>query len=90
MNPLSEDVRFLTRRALWETENLIANSREKLKKKNLDMVAANDVKVAGAGFGVDTNVITLITHGGAEPLPKMTKRAAADAILDRVRALLNR
>lgn len=68
-----------------ETENLLENSRKKLEKKNLDMVAANNVKVAGAGFGVDTNVLTLITAAGEKELPLMSKDAAADALLDAIR-----
>ena len=59
------------------------NSRAKLEKKHVDMICANNLKVAGAGFGVDTNVITLITAGGAEELPLMSKEAAANRILGR-------
>ena len=71
-----------------ETENLIENSRKKLTKKNLDMVAANNVKVEGAGFGVETNVLTLITAEGEKELPLMSKDDAADALLDEIRARL--
>ena len=67
-----------------ETRDLIENSRKKLTKKNLDMVAANNVKVAGAGFGVETNVLTLITPDGEKELPLMSKDAAADALLDAI------
>ena len=67
-----------------ETRDLIENSRKKLARKNLDMVAANNVKVAGAGFGVDTNVLTLITAQGETELPLMSKDAAADALLDAI------
>ena len=67
-----------------ETEDLIENSRKKLVRKNLDLVAANNVKVAGAGFGVDTNVLTLITPEGMMELPLMSKDAAADALLDAI------
>ena len=67
-----------------ETENLIENSRKKLTKKNLDMVAANNVKVEGAGFGVETNVLTLITAQGEKELPLMSKDEAADALLDEI------
>ena len=67
-----------------ETRDLIENSRKKLTKKNLDMVAANNVKVAGAGFGVETNVLTLITAEGEKELPLMSKDAAADALLDAI------
>lgn len=65
-----------------ETENLLENSRKKLEKKNLDMVAANSLRVEGAGFGTDTNVLTLITRHEVKELPKMTKELAAHAILD--------
>lgn len=67
-----------------ETENLIENSKKKLQKKNLDMIAANSLKVAGAGFGVDTNVITLIKRDGIRELPLMSKEEAAAAILDEI------
>ena len=67
-----------------ETENMVANSRKKLEKKHLDMIAANNVKVAGAGFGVETNVLTLITAEGEKELPLMSKDAAADALLDAI------
>ena len=56
-----------------ETENMLENSRAKLKKKNLDMIVANNLKVAGAGFGTDTNVVTLITDSMEKELPIMTK-----------------
>ena len=65
-----------------ETENLLENSRAKLEKKNVDMICANNLKVAGAGFGVDTNVITLITKDGFTELPLQSKESAANAILD--------
>ncbi len=64
-----------------ETENLLENSREKLRKKNLDMVAANSLKVEGAGFGADTNVVTLITAEGETALAKMSKDEVADRLL---------
>ena len=67
-----------------ETDDVLANAREKLARKNADMVVANDVSRADAGFGADTNVVTLITAEDARPLEKMDKRAVADAILDRV------
>ena len=67
-----------------ETENLIENSKKKLLKKNLDMIAANSLKVTGAGFGVDTNVITLIKQDGIRELPLMSKEEAAAAILDEI------
>ena len=65
-----------------ETENMIGNSRAKLQKKNLDMVAANNVKVDGAGFQGDTNVMTLITQDQEIALPLMSKEEAANKILD--------
>lgn len=68
-----------------ETEHLVENSAAKLKKKNLDMICANNLKVAGAGFGVDTNVITLLTQDGQTELPLQSKDDAADAILDAIR-----
>ncbi len=67
-----------------ETENVLENSRKKLQKKNLDMIAANNVKEAGAGFAVETNVLTLITKDGETALPLMSKDAAADALLDAI------
>lgn len=65
-----------------ETENMLENSRAKLHKKNVDMICANNLKVAGAGFGVDTNVITLITKESCTELPLQSKESAANAILD--------
>ena len=65
-----------------ETENMIGNSRAKLQKKNLDMVAANNVKVEGAGFQGDTNVMALITQDQEIALPLMSKEEAANKILD--------
>ena len=66
-----------------ETQNMIENSRAKLEKKNIDMICANNLKQAGAGFGVDTNVITIITRDGMTELPLLSKEAAANAILDK-------
>lgn len=66
-----------------ETQNVMSNAQSKLEKKNLDLIVANDVTAEGAGFGVDTNIVTLITKEGATPLPKMSKREVADRILDR-------
>ena len=68
-----------------ETENMLENSKKKLAKKNLDMVVANNLKVEGAGFGVDTNVVTLITKEDVKELPRMTKEEVAIAILDTIR-----
>ena len=67
-----------------ETENLLANSSKKLAKKKLNMIVANSLRTAGAGFGVDTNVVTLITKDGAEELPLMSKEEVAGKILDRI------
>ena len=66
-----------------ETENMVENSRAKLEKKKVDMICANNLKVAGAGFGVDTNIITLITANEVEELPLLSKEEAAGRILDR-------
>ena len=65
-----------------ETENLFENSRKKLDSKNADMIAANSLRTDGAGFGADTNVLTLITHEKVVELPKMSKDAAAHRIFD--------
>lgn len=67
-----------------ETEHMVENSREKLKKKHLDMIAANNLKMAGAGFGTDTNIITLITEDSEKELELMSKEDAALAILDAI------
>ena len=67
-----------------ETQDMIENSRKKLEKKGLDMIAANNLKVEGAGFGVDTNVLTIITADGIDALPLMSKEDAADALLDAI------
>ena len=64
-----------------ETRDMLENSRAKLEKKNVDMICANNLKVAGAGFGVDTNIITLITKQGVEELPLLSKEEAASRIL---------
>lgn len=68
-----------------ETENLIKNAKEKLKNKNADFVVANDVTVEGAGFGTDTNIITIIDRDGkVYEYPKLKKREVANIILDRL------
>lgn len=67
-----------------ETENMLENSIAKLVKKNLDMVIANNLKVEGAGFGTNTNVVTIITRKGGEQLPLMSKDDVADRILDAI------
>ena len=68
-----------------ETENVIENSRKKLAKKNCDMICANSIKKAGAGFGGDTNIITMITSDRDEELELMSKFDAANIILDRLK-----
>lgn len=70
-----------------ETETAVENARKKLDSKHLDMIVANDVTQPGAGFDVDTNIATIITHQQAESLPIMTKKALADEILTRALAL---
>ncbi len=67
-----------------ETENMLENSKAKLTKKKLDMIVANNLKVEGAGFAGDTNVVTIITADGAEPLSRMSKDAVAAAVVDRI------
>ena len=71
-----------------ETQNMIGNSRAKLQKKNLDMVAANNLKVAGAGFQGDTNVLTLITQDEDVSLQLMSKEDAAHIILDKILSIM--
>ena len=68
-----------------ETRDMLENSRAKLEKKHVDMICANNLKVAGAGFAVDTNVLTLITADGVEELPLLSKKEAACRILDAIR-----
>ena len=70
-----------------ETENLVENSRKKLIRKSLDIVAANSLKEEGAGFGVSTNVLTLITREDETQLPLLTKEEAAHRLLDRIAEL---
>lgn len=67
-----------------ETSHLLENSRKKLENKQLDMIAANNVKVPGAGFGVSTNVVTLITKDKEEALPLMSKQEVAGVLIDRI------
>ena len=66
-----------------ETRDMLENSRAKLQKKKVDMICANNLKVPGAGFGVDTNVITMITKDDITQLPLLTKEETANAILDK-------
>ena len=67
-----------------ETKDMVENSRKKLKKKNLDLIAANNVKVEGAGFQGDTNILTLISHTEESELPLMSKEQAAMRLLDKI------
>ncbi len=67
-----------------ETRDMVENSRKKLSKKHLDMIAANNLKVAGAGFGVDTNVVTILTADGTQELPLMGKDQVASRLLDAI------
>lgn len=67
-----------------ETENLLENSRKKLESKNADMIVANNLKTEGAGFGTDTNVVTLITRDAVTELPKLSKDEVAERILDAI------
>ena len=71
-----------------ETNDVLENAQVKRRKKNADLMVANDVTMPGAGFGVDTNVVTLIDDDGLTPLPMLTKREVADRILDAVAAKL--
>lgn len=70
-----------------ETNDVLAHAKDKLARKNLDMIVANDVTRPGAGFDVDTNIVTLITKDGQEALPMMSKAEVAQRILDRALAL---
>ena len=67
-----------------ETRDMVENSRKKLEKKGIDLIAANNLRQAGAGFGVDTNLLTLIAADGAKELPLMSKEEAAHALLDEI------
>ena len=67
-----------------ETQNMLENSRAKLAKKNVDMIVANSLRTAGAGFGTDTNLVTVITKDGAEELELMSKEQVAHELLNRI------
>ena len=67
-----------------ETQNMLENSKKKLEKKNVDMIVANNLKVAGAGFGTDTNIVTLITNDEVRKLPQMSTEDVEAAILDEI------
>ncbi|MBR4540092.1 MAG: bifunctional phosphopantothenoylcysteine decarboxylase/phosphopantothenate--cysteine ligase CoaBC [Clostridia bacterium] len=70
-----------------ETNDVLQNAEGKLTKKNLDMIVANDVTAPGAGFDVDTNIVTFVTHDGKETLPCLPKKQVAEELLDRVMKL---
>ena len=72
-----------------ETENMLENSKAKLAKKNVDMIVANNLKVAGAGFGTDTNIVTIITADDCKELEIMTKAEVAAAIIDEIASRIN-
>ena len=67
-----------------ETEHMLENSRKKLTKKNMDMIVANNLKTQGAGFGTDTNVVTIITEDEEKSLPIMSKKEVAHSILSEI------
>ena len=67
-----------------ETEHLVEHSRAKLERKNLDMIVANNLKTKGAGFGTDTNVVTLITKDSLTELPIMQKEEVAHQLIDTI------
>jgi phosphopantothenoylcysteine decarboxylase/phosphopantothenate--cysteine ligase len=67
-----------------ETSNLTDNARDKLRRKNLDLICANSLRTEGAGFGGDTNIVTLITNSDETELPQMSKFDTANAILDKI------
>jgi phosphopantothenoylcysteine decarboxylase/phosphopantothenate--cysteine ligase len=72
-----------------ESQDLIENAQKKLHSKNLDMVVANDISQADAGFGVDTNRVSLITPDGkVEALPLMSKMEVAEAVMERVTGMI--
>ena len=72
-----------------ETQNVIDNARGKLIRKHADMIVANSLKQEGAGFGVDTNIVTIITKDGEEQLPIMSKEKVASVIIDNILTLRN-
>ena len=74
-----------------ESEDVVANAKQKLAKKSLDLIVANDITSAESGFGVDTNKVTIIDQkGNVDSLPLLTKREVADRILDKVVGLLGK
>ncbi len=84
LKALGEDKKAFLCGFSMETENVLENSRKKLIKKNLDMICANSLRQEGAGFGTDTNIITIITPDNVTELPKMSKLDAANVILDKI------
>lgn len=68
-----------------ETEHMLEHAKAKLQKKNLDMIVANNLRTAGAGFGTETNVVTLVTEGSVQELPLMSKDDVAGAVFDKIR-----
>lgn len=70
-----------------ETKDLIEHSRQKLERKNADMIVANSLRETGAGFGTETNLVTILTRENTERLPLMEKEMVADALLDRLLAI---
>ena len=74
-----------------ETEELITHAREKLTKKNLDMIVANDVTLPGAGFNIDTNIVKIIDkNGNVEELPELSKQQVAEIIIDKISTMLTK
>jgi phosphopantothenoylcysteine decarboxylase/phosphopantothenate--cysteine ligase len=73
-----------------ETQDVVARAKQKLERKHVDLIVANDVSRPGVGFDVDTNAVTLVTRDGVEELPLQSKSAVASRILDRVESLLTR
>ncbi|MCI8326439.1 MAG: phosphopantothenoylcysteine decarboxylase, partial [Lachnospiraceae bacterium] len=71
-----------------ETKDMLENSKKKLEKKKIDMIAANNLKEEGAGFATDTNLLTLITKEGIERLPLVSKEEAANILLDKIVAAM--
>ena len=67
-----------------ETQNLLENAKEKLARKNADMIVANNLKIQGAGFGTDTNVVTIITEDGIQALELMSKEQVSGHILNEI------
>jgi len=88
LGKLKEKAGFILAGFAAETENILDNAREKLNKKNLDLIVVNDVTAKDAGFDKDTNQVTIINkNGGKEELPLMSKEETADKILDRIKTI---